>query len=81
MGSGEQIRLCHGCGTTRGRIEDLGLPQAITLCGDCLLQALRNWMDDGPTPLTVSEAERSAAPEMDLRMLRRRLDTARDDTA
>ncbi|MER5664023.1 hypothetical protein [Streptomyces mirabilis] len=85
MGAGEQLATCEGCGQSGGharRVRDLGLQNPLALCGDCLLRALHHWMDDGPTPLTMSEVERAAAAGMDPRMLRRRLDTAREgDTA
>jgi hypothetical protein len=85
MGAGEQLNTCEGCGKPDGharRVRDLGLPNPLALCGDCLEHALRSWTGADPVPLTTSEVERAAAAGMDPRMLRRRLDTARKgDTA
>jgi hypothetical protein len=60
----------------------LGLRDPLALCGDCLEGAVHAWRGTDPKPLTTSEVERAAAAGMDPRMLRRRLDTAREgDTA
>jgi hypothetical protein len=85
MGAGEQLNTCDNCGKPNGharRVRDLGLNEPFALCGDCLETALRAWRATDPAPLTTSEVERAAAAGMDPRMLRRRLDTAREgDTA
>ncbi|GAX57282.1 hypothetical protein [Streptomyces olivochromogenes] len=82
MGAGEQLGACDECGSSRGRVRDLGLRDPLALCGDCLNGAVTAWRGIDPTPLTTSEVERAAAAGMDPRMLRRRLDTAREgDTA
>ncbi|WP_093803982.1 hypothetical protein [Streptomyces sp. Wb2n-11] len=77
MGMGE-LQTCDECGQQHDTVRDLGSRQPLALCEGCMAGAVRAWTGSTPRPLTTSEVQAAVGAGMDLRMLRRRLEVARE---